>query len=108
MRRAIRLRHGSDLRHLRRVKRAGGAGQDEDEGLALEACEFWAAFCDSAVDAQLLRPHLARVAPMLLKNMVYDEFDGEVPPPPPLLLARHPSLARTRLISCNGQATWNS
>mmetsp|Transcript_18691 Transcript_18691/g.56506 ORF Transcript_18691/g.56506 Transcript_18691/m.56506 type:complete len:924 (-) Transcript_18691:2081-4852(-) len=54
------------------------SSQDDDEGLALEACEFWAAFCDSSVDVQLLRPHLGRVVPMLLKNMIYDEFDDEV------------------------------
>lgn len=52
--------------------------QDGDEGVALESCEFWSAFCEAAVDAGLLRPFLGRLIPVLLKNMVYDEYDEEV------------------------------
>lgn len=52
--------------------------QDEDEALALEACEFWSALCDSKVDPQLLRPYLGRLAPQLLSGMAYEEFDDEV------------------------------
>lgn len=44
--------------------------QDEDEGIAVEACEFWTAFCESEVDKDVLRPSLPRVLPVLLKNMV--------------------------------------
>lgn len=46
--------------------------------MALESCEFWSAFCEAAVDAGLLRPFLSRLIPVLLKNMVYDEYDEEV------------------------------
>lgn len=52
--------------------------QDEDEALALEACEFWPAFADSALDPALLAPHLPQLVPLLLRNMVYGEFDEEV------------------------------
>ncbi|EFN51057.1 hypothetical protein CHLNCDRAFT_59360 [Chlorella variabilis] len=52
--------------------------QDEDEGIAVEACEFWTAFCESEVDKDVLRPSLPRVLPVLLKNMAYEEFDEEV------------------------------
>lgn len=52
--------------------------QDDDEALALEACEFWSALCDSSVDPQLLRPHLGQLVPLLLSGMAYDEFDDEV------------------------------
>lgn len=52
--------------------------QDEDDALALEACEFWSAFADSPLEPALLAPHLPRLVPLLLKNMVYDEFDEEV------------------------------
>jgi transportin-1 len=44
--------------------------QDEDESIAVEACEFWTAFCESEVDKDALRPSLPRVLPVLLKNMV--------------------------------------
>lgn len=52
--------------------------QDEDEGIAVEACEFWTAFCESEMDKDVLRPFLPRVLPVLLKNMAYEEFDEEV------------------------------
>lgn len=44
--------------------------QDEDDSIAVEACEFWTAFCESEVDKDALRPSLPRVLPVLLKNMV--------------------------------------
>ena len=52
--------------------------QDGDEGVALESCEFWSAFCDAAVEPGVLRPFLDRLIPVLLRNMVYDEYDEEV------------------------------
>lgn len=52
--------------------------QDADEGVALESCEFWAAFCEAQLDPALLRPALPRLVPVLLRNMVYDEYDEEV------------------------------
>ena len=52
--------------------------QDEDDALALEACEFWAAFCETPLDTGLLAPALPRLVPLLLRNMIYDEFDEEV------------------------------
>jgi transportin-1 len=54
------------------------ATQDGDEGVALESCEFWTAFCEASVEPDLLRPFLPRLIPVLLKNMVYDEYDDEV------------------------------
>ena len=52
--------------------------QDGDEGVALESCEFWTAFCEAKVQPSTLRPFLGRLVPVLLKNMVYDEYDEEV------------------------------
>eukprot|EP00887_Chlorella_sp_A99_P008169 scaffold12.g8169.t1 len=52
--------------------------QDGDEGVAVESCEFWAAFCDSQLESDVLRPFLPRILPVLLKNMVYEEYDEEV------------------------------
>ena len=52
--------------------------QDGDEGVALESCEFWSAFCEAAVEPGVLRPFLGRLAPVLLRNMMYDDYDEEV------------------------------
>ena len=52
--------------------------QDGDEGVALESCEFWSAFCDAQIDPAVLRPFLPRLVPVLLKNMVFEEHDEEV------------------------------
>ena len=52
--------------------------QDGDEGVALESCEFWSAFCEASVEPSVLQPFLGRLIPVLLKNMVYDEYDEEV------------------------------
>ena len=47
----------------------------DDEQLALEACEFWSTFAESAIAKGMLRPILGPLMPVLLKNMVYSEFD---------------------------------
>jgi choline dehydrogenase-like flavoprotein len=60
--------------------------QHSDEGVALEACEFWAAFCEhiladgdaGALTKEMLRPVLPHLVPLLLKNMVFEEYDDEV------------------------------
>ena len=46
--------------------------------MALESCEFWSAFCEASVEPGVLQPFLGRLIPVLLKNMVYDEYDEEV------------------------------
>ncbi|GAB4816534.1 hypothetical protein N2152v2_003580 [Parachlorella kessleri] len=52
--------------------------QDGDEGVAVESCEFWSAFCESQIESEVLRPFLPRLLPVLLKNMVWEEWDEEV------------------------------
>ncbi len=58
------------------VEHALAAVQSGDEGVALESCEFWSAFCEAAVSQpetlspDVLRPFLGRLVPVLLKNMV--------------------------------------
>jgi transportin-1 len=49
--------------------------QDKDDEVALEACEFWLQFSEDASLADHLRPFLPKVAPVLLKGMVYNEID---------------------------------
>ncbi|KXZ52849.1 hypothetical protein GPECTOR_8g231 [Gonium pectorale] len=49
-----------------------------DPGVALAAAEFWTAYLDLQLDPGLLRPYLPRLIPVLLKNMVFDEYDDEV------------------------------
>lgn len=50
--------------------------QDADEEVALQACEFWAAYCETkAADTTLLAKYLHAVVPILLKGMVYSEVE---------------------------------
>ncbi|KAF9996424.1 hypothetical protein BGZ79_009826 [Entomortierella chlamydospora] len=49
--------------------------KDDDESVALEACEFWLAFAEQDALQEHLRPHLNRVIPVLLQGMVYSELD---------------------------------
>ncbi|CAG8553062.1 7040_t:CDS:10 [Diversispora eburnea] len=49
--------------------------QDQDEQVALEACEFWLAFAEQEELREHLRPFLPRIVPVLLKGMVYSEMD---------------------------------
>lgn len=49
--------------------------KDDDETVALEACEFWLAFAEQDALQEHLRPHLNRVIPVLLSGMVYSDLD---------------------------------
>ncbi|KAG0090363.1 hypothetical protein BGZ93_009348 [Podila epicladia] len=49
--------------------------KDDDESVALEACEFWLAFAEQEALQEHLRPHLNRVIPVLLAGMVYSDLD---------------------------------
>lgn len=49
--------------------------QDKDDDVALEACEFWLQFAEDPALASHLQPFLSKVAPILLKGMVYNEID---------------------------------
>ncbi|GAX84819.1 hypothetical protein CEUSTIGMA_g12240.t1 [Chlamydomonas eustigma] len=54
------------------------SNEHADQEVALESCEFWSCFCDAELEPELLRPFLPRLIPMLMKNMVFDEYDEEV------------------------------
>eukprot|EP00958_Prasinococcus_capsulatus_P023744 scaffold3600_cov387-Prasinococcus_capsulatus_cf.AAC.6 len=54
------------------------ASQDGDQDVALESSEFWSAFCQNQLPAQLLWEYVPRLVPVLLKNMVYDDDDEAV------------------------------
>lgn len=49
--------------------------KDQNELVALEACEFWLTFAEDADLSTYLHPLLGRVAPVLLDCMVYGEDD---------------------------------
>lgn len=54
------------------------ANEDDDEEIAIEACEFWASFVDLKEFKDLkpiLQPYLPRVLPLLFSKMVYSEED---------------------------------
>eukprot|EP00897_Mesotaenium_endlicherianum_P000797 jgi/Mesen1/10718/ME000090S10178 len=54
------------------------ATQDKDPEVALEACEFWSAFCEAGLPAAELREFLPALVPVLLKNMEYADDDEAV------------------------------
>ncbi|KAI9127995.1 hypothetical protein K1719_000988 [Acacia pycnantha] len=49
--------------------------KDTDDEVALEACEFWTAYCDAQLPPENLREFLPRLIPVLLSNMVYTDDD---------------------------------
>jgi hypothetical protein len=51
------------------------ATTDQNELVALEACEFWSAICETKVAKQALGDFLPQLVPVLLKGMVYSEED---------------------------------
>nr|PNR26375.1 hypothetical protein PHYPA_030950 [Physcomitrium patens] len=51
------------------------ANKDPDRDVALEACEFWSAFCEAHLPPDLLREFLPRLIDILLDNMVYADDD---------------------------------
>ncbi|KAB2094927.1 hypothetical protein ES319_A01G000700v1 [Gossypium barbadense] len=49
--------------------------KDTDDEVALEACEFWSAYCDAQLPYENLKKYLPRLIPILLSNMVYADDD---------------------------------
>ncbi|XAR59860.1 hypothetical protein NMG60_11015852 [Bertholletia excelsa] len=49
--------------------------KDPDDEVALEACEFWSAYCEAPLPPQNLSEFLPRLIPVLLSNMVYADDD---------------------------------
>nr|XP_009858661.1 transportin-1 [Ciona intestinalis] len=50
--------------------------QDDDESVALEACEFWLTLAEQTVECkQILPPFLPRLIPILINGMKYSEVD---------------------------------
>ncbi|OMO87359.1 CLIP-associated protein [Corchorus capsularis] len=51
------------------------ASKDDDDEVALEACEFWSTYCEAELNPELLREYLQQLIPVLLSNMVYADDD---------------------------------
>lgn len=49
--------------------------QDADESVALEACEFWLSLAEQPICRNVLRNHLNRLVPVLVRGMKYSEID---------------------------------
>ncbi|XP_065865576.1 transportin-1-like [Euphorbia lathyris] len=49
--------------------------KDGDDEVALEACEFWSAYCDAQLPPENLTEFLPRLIPVLLSNMIYTDDD---------------------------------
>ena len=49
--------------------------QDPDEGVALEACEFWLSLAEQPICKDVLSRHLSTLIPILMSRMKYSELD---------------------------------
>ncbi|KAJ8309625.1 hypothetical protein KUTeg_012832 [Tegillarca granosa] len=49
--------------------------QDEDDSVALEACEFWLSLAEQPICKDVLTSHIERLIPILVKGMKYSEID---------------------------------
>uniref|UniRef100_A0AAY4APB4 Transportin-1 n=1 Tax=Denticeps clupeoides TaxID=299321 RepID=A0AAY4APB4_9TELE len=49
--------------------------QDQDENVALEACEFWLTLAEQPVCKEVLCGHLSKLTPVLVSKMKYSEID---------------------------------
>ncbi|KAG9353683.1 hypothetical protein JZ751_011805 [Albula glossodonta] len=49
--------------------------QDQDENVALEACEFWLTLAEQPVCKDVLCGHLSKLTPVLVNGMKYSEID---------------------------------
>uniref|UniRef100_A0A8C8IBU4 Importin N-terminal domain-containing protein n=1 Tax=Oncorhynchus tshawytscha TaxID=74940 RepID=A0A8C8IBU4_ONCTS len=49
--------------------------QDQDENVALEACEFWLTLAEQPVCKDVLCNHLSKLIPVLVNGMKYSEID---------------------------------
>jgi transportin-1 len=49
--------------------------QDEDEQVALEACEFWLVLADQQICLDVLKQHIHTLIPVLVRCMKYSELD---------------------------------
>jgi transportin-1 len=55
------------------------ACQNEEESVALEACEFWNIYCENDnADLNMLKKHLPKLITVLLRTMVYSEMDLQI------------------------------
>ena len=49
--------------------------QDSDDGVALEACEFWLSLAEQPICKDVLASHIDRLVPVLVRGMKYSEID---------------------------------
>ncbi|KAG6407999.1 hypothetical protein SASPL_131001 [Salvia splendens] len=52
--------------------------KDQDDEVALEACEFWSAYCEAELPPENLQEFLPRLLPILLSNMAYSDDDESI------------------------------
>lgn len=49
--------------------------QDQDQNVALDACEFWLTLAEQPICREALSPHLPRLIPTLMQKMKYSDID---------------------------------
>ncbi|WAR22767.1 TNPO1-like protein [Mya arenaria] len=48
---------------------------DDDDTVALEACEYWLSLAEQPICKEVLTPHIEKLVPILVKGMKYSEID---------------------------------
>ena len=48
---------------------------DDDDTVALEACEFWLSLAEQPICKEVLTSHIEKLVPILIKGMKYSEID---------------------------------
>lgn len=61
--------------------------QDPDDGVALEACEFWLSLAEQPICKDVLASHLDKLVPVLVRGMRYSEIDIILLKVKPILLS---------------------
>ncbi|CAI5931242.1 unnamed protein product [Closterium sp. NIES-64] len=75
----IELQPSFLLPHMRNViEYMLASTRDSDPDVALEACEFWSAYCENNQSPEMLREFLPQLVTVLLTNMVYADDDEAV------------------------------
>ncbi|CAI5987577.1 unnamed protein product [Closterium sp. NIES-65] len=98
----IELQPSFLLPHMRNViEYMLASTRDSDPDVALEACEFWSAYCENNQSPEMLREFLPQLVTVLLTNMVYADDDEAVIDAEDL----KPRFHQSRLHGANGELT---
>ncbi|NXN78809.1 TNPO1 protein, partial [Bombycilla garrulus] len=71
----MRFLKGLTVVHVLCLMHGRNTDKDQDENVALEACEFWLTLAEQPICKDVLCRHLAKLIPVLVNGMKYSEID---------------------------------